>query len=983
MRSMSLLRTRKRRLKIRTRSRRDRRGGVPGFSASNRDTHRGRCTRKGKFQLWISPFFWQVHDFSRWHRCCSTPAGRKIMKTQVKSTCCYCGVGCGVLIETEDGVMTGLRGDPDHPANRGRLCTKGATLLQAANPASRLIYPERRRQRGQPGLRQTWDQALDEAATCFAETIRRHGPDSVAFYISGQLMTEDYYVFNKLAKELIGTNNIDTNSRLCMSSAVAGYKQTLGADAPPCSYADILQAKGMFIAGATPAVAHPIVFLHLEDARAANPALKIIVADPRRTESAEIADLHLGIRPGTDIALFNGMLNVLIDEGLIDEAYIAAHTAGFGGLREIVSNFPPAVAAGICGIQAADLIQAARWFGASGASLSLYCQGLNQSVHGTHNNAALIHLHLATGQIGKPGAGPFSLTGQPNAMGGREVGGLSNLLSGHRDLANPAHRAEVAALWGVPAVPEKPGKSAIDRCKALKRGEVKAVWIACTNPAQSLPHQAAVREALQTAEYVVLQEAYGNTDTAAYADLLLPASAWGEKHGTVTNSERRITHVNGALLPPGEARHDGDIVVDFAHRLGRLLGVDGERLFPYAGPEAIFDEHRETTRGRDLDITGLDYALLDAAGPQQWPYPQGAASGRGRLYEDGIFPTADCKARFVPVQHLATADVPDAEYPISLLSGRMRDHWHGMSRTGTVPRLFNLEDEPVLAMHPCDMRHRGLSSGDLAEVRNGRGATVVRVEERAGLKKGRAWMPMHWGSQFMNTPGVNAVASEAIDPYSKQPELKHAAVQIEKLTLPYSLAVVRRCADQGEALSLLQRARAALADYPYATVGLYGRQSPLVVLRAATRESLDDAAIEGLDRLFGIEGSDGAIVYVDAKKRIAKKAVAIDGRLQAVRLCGETQAVSWLRQAMAEDELDASLIRFALAPLGKTPVSVAPRNIVCKCADVTDVQIRQELAGGGDLPKLQERLRCGTFCGSCVPAIRRMVAEHAPAEAAA
>ena len=405
------------------------------------------------------------------------------MKTEVKSTCCYCGVGCGVLIETEGERIIGVRGDPDHPANRGRLCTKGATLHLAANSPSRLLYPEQRAWRGQPGQRVSWDEALDAAADRFAASIREHGPDSVAFYISGQLMTEDYYVFNKLAKGLIGTNNVDTNSRLCMSSAVAGYKQTLGADAPPCSYEDIRQAEVIFIAGANPAVAHPIVFRMIEDARAANPDLKIIVADPRRSETAEIADLHLAIKPGTDIALFNGMLHVLISEGLVDSDYVARHTHGFAPLAEIVQRYTPEAVAEVCGIGAGDIVQAARWFGQRGAALSLYCQGLNQSAHGTHNNAGIIHLHLATGQIGKPGAGPFSLTGQPNAMGGREVGGLSNLLSAHRDLANPRHRAEVAALWGIPSVPDKPGKSAIDLFRAVHTGEIKAVWIACTNPA--------------------------------------------------------------------------------------------------------------------------------------------------------------------------------------------------------------------------------------------------------------------------------------------------------------------------------------------------------------------------------------------------------------------------------------------------------------------------------------------------------------------
>ncbi|MGE5471846.1 MAG: molybdopterin-dependent oxidoreductase [Bacteroidota bacterium] len=896
------------------------------------------------------------------------------MKNEIKSTCCYCGVGCGVLIETENGKVTGLRGDPDHPANRGRLCTKGATLHLTTESTYRLQYPEKRLLRNGERQRISWDLALDEAADRFAETIRQHGPDAVAFYISGQLMTEDYYVFNKLAKGLIGTNNVDTNSRLCMSSAVAGYKQTLGVDAPPCSYEDIDHADLIMIAGANPALAHPIIFRRIEDARSANPDLKIIVVDPRRSESAEIADLHLAINPGTDIALFNGLLHVLIAEGLIDDAYIGAHTLGFDTLKAIVRRYTPPVVADICGVAAANIVQAARWFGGSRAALSVYCQGLNQSVHGTHNNAGIIHLHLACGQIGRPGAGPFSLTGQPNAMGGREVGGLSNLLSAHRDLANADDRAEIARFWGIPSVPADPGKSAVDMFKALKSGEIKALWIACTNPAQSLPNQAAVREALQAADYVVLQEAHGNTDTAEFADLLLPASGWGEKHGTVTNSERRITRVRSAVPPPGEARHDWAIAVDFARRLGRRLDNPAtDILFPYTAAESIFNEHRESTRGRDLDITGLSYALLESQGPQQWPFPEGASASKTRLYEDGHFPTPDGRARFVAIEHLPTAESTSPAYPISLLSGRMRDQWHGMSRTGTVPRLFNLEDEAVLGMHPCDMRHRGLEAGDLVKVDNRRGATIVRVSERPGLKKGTAWLPMHWGKQFMNSHGANALASDATDPHSKQPELKHAAVQVTRLNLPYPLAIIRRCHSPAEALELMAQARARLGDFPYATVGLYGRKTPLVVFRAATAEPLPEVDIAGLDRLFGVDGDEGAIVYVDAGRRIAKKAVAREGRLLGVRLAGETLAQGWLKQAMAEDELDAGLIRFALAPTAQPPKSIVPRNIVCKCADVSDLQIRDEMASGAALPQLQERLKCGTFCGSCVPDIKRML----------
>ena len=712
-----------------------------------------------------------------------------------------------------------------------------------------------------------------------------------------------------------------------MSSAVAGYKQTLGADAPPCSYEDIAQAGVILIAGANPAVAHPIVFRQIEDARAANPDLKIIVVDPRRTETAEIADLHLPIRPGTDIALFNGLLDVLIAEGRVDQDYVAAHTSGFPALAGIAEKYTPAVVAEICGIAAADIVKAARWFAGSGPALSLYCQGLNQSAHGTHNNAGIIHLHLATGQIGKPGAGPFSLTGQPNAMGGREVGGLANLLSAHRDLANPAH---------------------------------------------SLPNQAAVRAALQSADYVVLQEVCANTDTAKFADLLLPATTWGEKEGTVTNSERRITRVRAAVAAPGEARHDWQIAVDFARRLGcKLERADVGRLFTYADAEAIFNEHRATTRGRDLEITGLSYGLLESRGPQQWPFPEGATQGRVRLYVDDRFPTADGRARFVAIEHLPTADAPSPELPISLLSGRLRDHWHGMSRTGTVPRLFNLEDEPLLAMHPCDMRHRGLEDGDLARVANARGALTVRVIAGTGLQRGRAWMPMHWGSRFMNSPGVNAVACAATDPYSQQPELKHAAVQISKCILPYPLAIVRRCSSRAEALALQHQARALLASFPYATLGLYGRSSPLVVFRAATEAPLASARLAELDALFGLASDDGAI---------AKRAIARDGRLLGVRLAGEAHAQAWLKQAMAEDELDASLIRLALAPSARPLVSVAPRNIVCKCADVSGIQIRKALAGGSTLAGLQEKLKCGTFCGGCLPDIRRLATKFTSKE---
>jgi assimilatory nitrate reductase catalytic subunit len=416
---------------------------------------------------------------------------------ETRSTCPYCGVGCGVVIEHDEQRITGVRGDTAHPANFGELCTKGRTLHLTAAPqalAARLAHPLRRPDRGSVPVRVEWEEVLEDVAGRFAACIREHGPDSVAFYISGQLLTEDYYVFNKLAKGLIGTNNIDTNSRLCMSSAVAGYKQTLGADAPPACYEDVDHAGCLFIAGSNTAWAHPILYRRIEAARERNPDLKIVVVDPRRTVTAAAADLHLAIEPGTDVALFHGMLHLMLWDERVDRAFIAAHTAGFDALKTIVREYTPKLVAEICGIAESELVTAARWFGA-GPTLSLYCQGLNQSSSGTAKNAALVNLHLATGQIGKPGAGPFSLTGQPNAMGGREVGGLANLLSAHRDLDDPEHRAEVAALWGVPSVPARPGLTAVELFDALAAGTVKMVWIACTNPAQSLPDQATVRAA--------------------------------------------------------------------------------------------------------------------------------------------------------------------------------------------------------------------------------------------------------------------------------------------------------------------------------------------------------------------------------------------------------------------------------------------------------------------------------------------------------
>jgi assimilatory nitrate reductase catalytic subunit len=903
----------------------------------------------------------------------------------VKSTCPYCGVGCGVVIEAEGDRIVGVRGDPDHPANFGKLCSKGSTLhltVRAGTEAQgRATRPLRRAGRGGSLIPVAWEAALDEIADRLATTVERHGPDSIGLYVSGQLLTEDYYVFNKLAKGLVGTNNIDTNSRLCMSSAVSGYKQSLGADAPPCSYADIDHADCLFIAGSNTAWAHPVLFRRIETARARNPSLRLIVVDPRKTETAREADLHLAILPGTDVALCHAMLHVMLWEDLADLGYIERCTEGFDDLKRLVREFTPRAAAGICGIAEDDIVQAARWFAGSQATLSLYCQGLNQSASGTAKNSSLINLHLATGHIGKPGAGPFSLTGQPNAMGGREVGGMANLLPAHRELSNPAHRAEIARFWGIERLAERPGTTAVEMFEAAREGKIKALWIVCTNPAQSMPDQAAIREALAKAELVILQEAFLNTETAAGADFLLPATSWGEKDGTVTNSERRISRVRRALRGPAEARDDWRIAVDVARRLEARWRPGAPTLFPYASVEDIFAEHRETTRFRDLDITGMSYALLDGQGPQQWPLPEGSTGGLERLYCEGTFPTASGRARFVATPFAATVEKTDARFPIALNTGRLRDQWHGMSRTGTVAQLFNHSEEPRLAMHATDLARRGLEPGDLVQVQSRRAAVRVMVEVSEDLRPGQAFLPMHWGSASLSgiaALGVNALTTSARDPVSQQPELKHAAIRVTKAELPWRLVAFGRPLE-GDALALRERLRGGLHRFAFASCVLIGRDDPGVLLRAAGESPFGPECLREIDALFGLE-ADSVLRYDDPRRSIGRRIRVIDGTLAAVRLSGDLRAEQWLRQLWndgASVEGQGAML-LACSPSG--PSSVVQRGrILCTCWDVTDRQVMhaaQGAAGGSEtvLRCVQEKLRCGTQCGSCLPEVKRVLA---------
>jgi assimilatory nitrate reductase catalytic subunit len=720
--------------------------------------------------------------------------------------------------------------------------------------------------------------------------------------------------------------------------------------------------------------------------------MKVIVADPRRTDTAELADLFLPLQPGSDVMLFHGLLHIMLWEGWIKADYIAAHTTGFDTLKALVRECTPERVAEVCGLRKEDIYTAAQWFATSHATLSLYCQGLNQSSSGTAKNATLINLHLATGQIGKPGAGPFSLTGQPNAMGGREVGGLANLLSAHRDMANPAHRAEVAALWSVADVPSKPGKTAVEMFQAAADGEIKALWIACTNPAQSMPDQATVRRALERAEFVVVQEAFAIAATCDWADLLLPATTWGEKDGTVTNSERRISRVRAAVPAPGEARHDWRTVVDFAQRLEARLRPGLPTLFPYPDAESIWLEHRESTRGRDLDITGLSWPMLDAQGPQQWPLREGETQGKVRLYADGIFPTADGKARFAALPWQPLAEPRDSRYPFSLTTGRLRDQWHGMTRTGTLGRLFGHVAEPAVQLHPQDMERRGLKDGDLVHVTSKRGSIVVPLEASKEIGLSQAFIAMHWGAEYLSgrgshgepLAGVNALTTSAYCPTSKQPELKHAAVKILKAELPWNLlAMAWLPADR--ALSAQAELRALMTSFEFASCVPFGRERTGVLFRAAAHEAPDVATVERIESLLGLGGTD-ALRYVDKRlgQRRTARLLRTEGatRLEGFVLAGDVRAEAWIKPLL-QDELPAEAYgRLLLMPGAKAPVAVVAKGKqVCTCFNVSEDDIGAQLqtSRGSDdqrLAALQSGLKCGTNCGSCIPELRRLVRAH-------
>ncbi|MFV9550796.1 molybdopterin-dependent oxidoreductase [Algibacter sp. PT7-4] len=699
-----------------------------------------------------------------------------MIKNEVKTTCSYCGVGCGIIVKKNSNNKVWVEGDKDHPVNKGMLCSKGMNLHYVVNDTSdRILYPEMRWSRSHPRERVSWDDALNRAASVFKSIIKKHGPDSVGFYVSGQSLTEEYYIANKLTKGFIGTNNIDTNSRLCMSSAVVGYKKTFGEDSVPISYEDIELADTFLITGANPAWCHPILFRRIEKRKEDNPNVKIIVVDPRKTDTANFADLHLQLLPGTDIILYNAIARCLYKRGLIDEDFIKNHTEGFDDYKALIFKTSLKQASKLCGVEEKDIRKAADIIGLSKGFISMWAMGLNQSVIGTDKNVSLLNLSLITGQVGKPGSGPFSLTGQPNAMGGREVGGMANLLAVHKDLMNEEHRREVAQFWGVDKINPKPGLTATQMFDALESGKLKAVWIACTNPLVSLPNLNRVEKAMKNAKFVVVQEISHKSDTVGFADLVLPAAGWLEKEGTMTNSERRISYLPKEIQAPGEARPDVEIFCDFAQRMGF-------RGFNFTNASEIYDEYAAMTKGTNIDVSFLNYDRLKTEGTFQWPVPEHRHQGTSRLFEDKIFYTPSTKARFnLPKSIINTSVLPNNEYPLVLTTGRVRDQWHTMTKTGKVSRLKTHYPTPVLEINPVDAFLYKIKNGDITEIKGENGVVRVRAKVTDTIKKGVVFLPMHWGKQLQsNLNRANNLTNTHIDPVSKEPDFKFTRVSVSK-----------------------------------------------------------------------------------------------------------------------------------------------------------------------------------------------------------
>lgn len=713
----------------------------------------------------------------------------------VRSVCPYCGVGCGIVMQVEDNRVVKVTGDKTHPANFGRLCTKGTTCGKAIAESGRMENAYLRQERSRDPVRMAMDSAISETAARLRNILDHHGPDALSFYVSGQMSLEAQYLINKLAKGFVRTANLESNSRLCMASASSGYKLSLGADGPAGSYQDFDRSNLFFVIGANMADCHPILFLRMMDRVKAG--AKLIVVDPRRSATADKADLFLPIKPGTDLALLNGLLHLLVKNGHTDPAFIAAFTEGWEAMPGFLEDYPPAAVAEITGLPEADIRQAAQWIGEAAEWMSCWTMGLNQSTHGTWNTNALCNLHLATGAICRPGSGPFSLTGQPNAMGGREMGYMGPGLPGQRSVLVEADRAFVEDLWNIPhdSLPRTAGAGTVAMFEQMRAGQIKACWIICTNPVASAPNRQTVIEGLQAAELVITQDAFLDTETNRYADILLPGALWAEAEGVMINSERNLTLMQKAVDAPGETLPDWQIIARVACEMGFA------EAFSYADANQVFEEIKRAWNPQTgYDIRGASHARLREQ-PLQWPCASASANVRNpvRYLNDGVsqalkveadgsrpaivFPSANGKGQFFPRPHMSPAEMPDEHFPFVLNTGRLQHQWHTLTKTGKVETLNKLNPGPFIELHPDDASRLGIKDKDPVEVRSLRGCAVLPAVVTERVREGNCFAPFHWNDVFGENLAINAVTNDAVDLISQQPEFKFCAVALQRVEL--------------------------------------------------------------------------------------------------------------------------------------------------------------------------------------------------------
>jgi assimilatory nitrate reductase catalytic subunit len=888
------------------------------------------------------------------------------MNGAVRTTCPYCGVGCGVLVRPGLAGPT-IAGDPEHPANFGRLCSKGAALGETLALDGRLLVPRIL------GRDADWTEALQHVAAGFNRIIEKHGPEAVAFYVSGQLLTEDYYVANKLMKGFIGSANIDTNSRLCMSSAVAAHKRAFGEDLVAVCYEDLELADLIVLVGSNTAWCHPVVYQRIVKAKERRPELKVVVIDPRATSTCEIAEHHLPIKAGADAWLFNGLLDYLHRHGIEDRNFIDSHTAGVGHALSVAENTAggTAAVARLCGIEFSLLDAFYRLFARTQRVVTLFSQGVNQSSSGTDKANSIINCHLLTGRIGRPGAGPFSITGQPNAMGGREVGGLANTLAAHMELENPEHRRLVQDFWRSPRMAQRPGLKAVDLFEAMHAGTVKAIWIAGTNPVVTLPNADRARTALQRADLVVVSDCVAQTDTAALAHVLLPAAAWGEKEGTVTNSERCISRQRIFLPPPGAAKPDWWIFAEVAKHMGFADG------FTYASAHDVFVEHAKLSAEGNGGRRAFDIGALAALGPEayatlkpaRWPLPASmgdAVHPRGtanRLFADGRFFHADARARFVATAPRPPTHAPDEEYPLVLNTGRIRDQWHTMARTGKSPRLTAHLPEPFIDMHPQDALLSGVRVGELVRVTTRWGSLVARLRSSGELPRRMIFVPMHWSNVFSADARVGALVSPAVDPVSGEPESKHTPARVSAFVVAW----------QGFVLS---RRRVLLKD---TTSWSVMQGSGFLRYELAGRRVPGDWSAWAR-RLLDAPAEADWLEYIDRATGVYRAAYLVEEKIQACLFISPRPDLpprSWVSSLFAEETLqDAD--RAALL-MGRPKGAAADIGaIVCSCFGIGRNTIRASIRQFKlrTPEQIGQRLRAGTNCGSCRPELKAILNEQ-------